>query len=158
MWRESSSDSMHCITARTARPGCARSSRTELHLRRGRRLAVATVLLLVASCGDNDGRPSDRAWQSTWESRRQLVPDAATFVDGGREVCDNLLGEFRVQMPELLPTPTEALDDAVHAWIDHAESLVFECPDDRMALNDRIDVLDVLAAEIDAGLQADPSD
>lgn len=50
---------------------------------------------------------------------------------------------------------TAALDDSVPAWINHAETIAFEYPRDRAELANRMDVLAVLAAEIDAGLAAD---
>ena len=83
------------------------------------------------------------------------MPDADTILAGGADLCGDLVGQFRVEFPDLTPTPTEALDAAVDAWIGHAESIVFDCPDDRSDLSERLDELDVLAAEIDAGLAAD---
>lgn len=116
--------------------------------------AAISMLLLLPACG-GDTRPSDEEWALVWAEKRALVPDEVTLLGGGQPLCDDLVGEFRTRLPALRPTPTEALDDAVHAWVSHAESIVFECPRDPGQLAERLAVLDVLAAEIDAGLAAD---
>ncbi len=113
------------------------------------------TLVLLAGCGGGADRPSDETWQRTWDSERQLVPDAETVLAGGQDLCDDLVGQLRVSLPELIPTPTEALDDAVRAWINHAETIAFECRTERSELESQLDTLEVLAAEIDAGLAAD---
>lgn len=110
-------------------------------------------MVLAAACGDD--RPSDEAWRADWERRQELVPDVDTIIDGGSDFCGELLGEFRVELTQLLPSPTEVLDEAVQAWIDHADTIAFECPSDRTVLVERMRQLDLLAAEIDAGLNAD---
>lgn len=123
-------------------------------MRRPRRhLTAIGVLLLAGACGDD--RPSDAEWRAVWDEERDALPAADALLTGGEELCGDLLGRLRVDLPALLPTPTEALDDAVEAWIRHAESIAFDCPDDRDDLDERLDELDVLAAEIDAGLAAD---
>ena len=119
-----------------------------------RTVGVATLLALVVACGGSD-RPSDDAWRETWERQRILVPDADTIVAGGAEFCGELVGELRVELAELRPTPTEALDDPVDDWIAHAENIAFDCPDDRADLANRLRTLDLIAAEIEAGLAAD---
>lgn len=112
---------------------------------------MVAALALVA-CGGDD-RPSAADWADAWEREQALVPSADELSDGGQPLCDELIGELRGSLNRLTPTPTEALDDAVKAWADHADSLVFECPEgDRLA--ERHERLDVLAAEVDAGLAA----
>jgi hypothetical protein len=123
---------------------------------RCRRLVVAAALLAVASCGTQDDRPNDTAWEPVWERWRDSFPAAEAFVDQGQVLCDELVGQLRSGRQELLPTPSEGLDAAVHAWIAHAQSLAFDCPTDASnMLRDRLHDLNVLAAEIDAGLIAD---
>lgn len=123
-----------------------------------RLLAVATIVA-VGACGTNEGRPGDAAWSPVWERWRDSVPAAQAFIDRGEALCDPLVGELRSSRQELLPTPTEGLDAAVHAWITHAESITFDCPaDDPETLRDRLHELDVLASEIDAGLATDQDD
>lgn len=115
---------------------------------------VATALLVVvAGCGED--RPDDAAWAELWAAERDAVPDAEAIVEGGEEFCGPLVGELRADLDVLFPTPTEALDAAVDAWRDHAESLVFDCPDDPDEVERRLDEIAVLAAEVDAGLAAD---
>ena len=118
-------------------------------------LLGAVTSILLAGCGAGGDRPSDAAWKVIWERDRLLVPDADTIIAGGVDLCGDLVGQFRVEFPELTPTPTEGLDAAVEAWVGHAESIVFDCPHDRSDLEERLGELDVLAAEIDAGLAAD---
>lgn len=120
------------------------------------KLAAATLagVLVLAGCGGDD-RPSDADWSVEWERERALAPTEDDLVAGGQARCDELVGEFREVLPRLSPTPTEALDDAVSAWVAHAESLVFDCPDDPAEVARRLDELAVLEAEIDAGLSAD---
>lgn len=81
---------------------------------------------------------------------------AEAFVDQGRVLCDELVGQLRSGREDLLRTPSEGLDAAVRAWISHAQSLAFNCPtDESTILRDRLHDLDMLVAEIDAGLAVD---
>lgn len=112
------------------------------------------VVLLVAACGGDD-RPSDAEWRVEWERQRDLVPDADEFLAGGADLCGDLVGRFREDLPALQPTPTEALDGAVDDWTADAESIAFDCPDDRDELTERLEILDEIAVEVDAGLDAD---
>lgn len=121
-----------------------------------RRLLVVATLVAAAACGTDDLRPGDTAWAPVWGRWRDSVPAAEAFVDQGQVLCNELVGQLRSGRQELLPTPTEGLDAAVHAWITSAESIAFDCPtDDSTMLRDRLHDLDVLVAEIDAGLAAD---
>ncbi len=121
--------------------------------------ALATVGLiglgaLLTACSE-ENRPSDAEWRVVWEERRAEFPDAAAILEEGGELCDELVGRLRGDLPELVPTPDEALDAAVEDWIAHAETIAFECPDDPSELADRFETLDLLSAEVDAGLAAD---
>lgn len=115
---------------------------------------VALLVGVVASCGGGDERPSEAAWIPEWERRQQLIPDVDTILTGGRKVCDDLDGSLRVSLPELLPSPTEALDGPVNEWVTHAVSIVFECSDDEQTIARQLETLDVLAAEIDGGINS----
>jgi hypothetical protein len=123
---------------------------------RARRTLLIGVLapLALSACSDED-RPTDGEWEQLWLGERDEFPSAETFLAGGQEFCDRLLGELRVDLPALLPTPAEGLDDAVDSWVKHAESIAFDCPSDRDELDDRLETLTILAAEVDAGLAAD---
>ncbi len=116
--------------------------------------SITAAAVTVAACGGDD-RPTDAAWAAEWEREQSIAPTEADLLEGGRERCDELVGRFREVLPRLTPTPTEALDDAVEAWVHHAEALVFDCPDDPVEVERRLDELAVLAAEVDAGLAAD---
>jgi hypothetical protein len=118
-------------------------------------LLTAAMCIIVASCGTGNERPADDAWRQTWEQRRDAFPDAEAFIAGGTELCDALVGELRVTLPDLDPAPTEALDDAVQAWVDHAETIAFECSHDPAQLADALELLAIFEAEIEAGLLAD---
>jgi hypothetical protein len=124
-----------------------------------RRIAGVLVigsLAMLPACRSDD-RPSDAAWQAVWEREQTVMPDADAIIAGGEDLCGALVGQLRLTAPALLPSPTEALDDAVRAWIGHAEGIAFDCPDDRAELDARFDALAVLAAEVDAGLSTDES-
>lgn len=114
-------------------------------------LAAAT---LVSSCGGDD-RPDVTTWQGIWTSRQALVPDTDTILAGGADLCGERLGVFRTDMPALLPTPADELDASVEDWIAHAETIVFECSSDADELDDLFQTLEVLAAEVDAGVAAE---
>lgn len=111
--------------------------------------------LVTVGCGAD--RPTGEAWAAEWEREQLIAPSLGDLVDGGAERCDELTGRFREVLPRLTPSPGEALDDAVEAWVAHAESLVFDCPDDAAEIERRLDELSVLAAEIDAGLATERS-
>lgn len=117
---------------------------------------VALTLLLavgLSACGDE--RPADAVWATEWQREQSLVPTASEFAAGGQELCDALVGRMRSALDRLVPTPAEALDAAVEAWRDHAASLAFDCPSDSGEIERRLDELSVLAAEVDAGLDAE---
>ena len=116
---------------------------------------MLVVLVFVAACGSDSSCPSDESWRAGWESQQALVPTADDLLAGGSDLCGELVGEFRSSRDELLPTPTEALDAAVETWIADVEGMVFDCSSDRAILEDQLVALDVLVAEIDAGLIAD---
>lgn len=114
-------------------------------------LLLGAALVLSSCAGD---RPAVADWRDTWQQERATVPDESVLRDGGQELCDDLVGRLRSTRDTLTPTPTELLDDAVDAWISHAETLVFECTLDEDLLAAKLRELDVLAAEVDAGLAA----
>lgn len=121
-----------------------------------RSLALAAVLVgagVLAGCGGDD-RPSDAAWSVIWDGERGLVPTEAELTAGGRELCDELVGLYRERFDDLVPTPSEGLDDAVDAWTEQAEQIAFECPTDPEILAAEYEALRRLEAEIDAGLAA----
>lgn len=122
-----------------------------------RRLVVgAACAVLLVACSSEPDRPSDAAWTPTWEQTRDLVPTAETLVDEGEARCESVLGEVRAAREDLVPTPSEVLDDTVDDWISRVESVMFDCPvDDADDLRDRLHDIDVVTAEIDAGLLAD---
>lgn len=115
------------------------------------------ALLALTGCGP-PARPDVAQWQSEWMRVRALVPDAdASESDAPRAACEVLLVGARSARDWLLPTPSPDLDEPVQQWIKRAESLGFTCP----AAHGRADAhreaiasLQVLEAEIDAGLQS----
>ena len=115
-------------------------------------MLIGLVLLAASACIDGADRPTEAAWIPEWEDRQVLIPGADAILNGGQEFCDELNGLLRVSLPELRPTPTEALDDPVEEWISHAVSIVFECSDDEATVVQQLNTLDVIAAEIDGGL------
>lgn len=120
---------------------------------RGRIVSSVVAALALASCGDD--RPSLPEWTSTWETRKAMVPTADELLAGGTALCDELVGRYREELSDLVPTPTEGLDSAVDDWRSHAETIVFECSDDPDELDAQMSELGVLTAEVDAGLDAE---
>lgn len=114
-------------------------------------VAVA-VTLLLAACGDDDPRPAASEWRPTWQTTRDLVPSATTIAEEGEDVCGDLLGELRASREELLPSPRPVIDDSVSDWLAAAEGIALDCPDAEDDLAERLDDLEVLGAEVDAGL------
>lgn len=126
---------------------------------RSARVAAIAVVLALAGCGGSDGadgeRPSIAAWTTTWDERQASVPPREDLLrDDAADLCGRLVGEFREQMPALTPTPTEAMQPAVDDWVHHAETIVFECPNDPDVIDASYAELGVLAAEVDAALDA----
>lgn len=119
---------------------------------RGLGCGVVAMAMLLGACADD--RPTTSEWTRTWEAARAGMPSFDTLLSGGRDRCDELVGELRATKDRLEPAPSEALDAAVDAWLDHAEGIAFDCPGDPAQLTERYAELDVLAAEVDAGLAA----
>lgn len=146
------------LIGRISAIGASQCETSVMHRRLGhttiRVTSVGVILAVLVACGGDD-RPNPTTWLAVWESRQALVPPAETIVEDGQDVCGERLGVFRTELPALLPTPAEELDPAVEDWIAHAETIVFECPTDPADLDDRFLILDVLAAEVDAGLDAE---
>ncbi len=116
---------------------------------------MLVVVVLVAACGSDNPRPSDESWRAVWEGQQALVPTADEVIAEGADLCGELVGVFRSSRDDLFPTPNDALDAAVETWIADVEGMVFDCSNDRAILDDQLAELDVLVAEIDAGLRAD---
>lgn len=123
-----------------------------------RRLGSSALVLAAASsmlaCGADDDRPSRAAWEARWESTKALVPEAEEVLDEGEEVCGPFLGDIRSRRDDLLPAPTEVLDETVSAWLADAEAVGLDCAADEEQLRQRLDDLEVLESQIDAGLEA----
>lgn len=116
---------------------------------------VAVVIAVAAIAGCGDDRPGAADWSDSWDRNRNSLPSADELLAGGTDGCGELLGRLRVELDELTPTPYDELDGTVEAWTARAESLAFECPRDRAEVERRLDELDVLASEIDAGMTAE---
>lgn len=115
---------------------------------------ITIALLLPSACGSGDDRPSAAAWQSRWEAARDLVPSADALTGDGEDACGGALGDLRAAREELVDTPRPVLDDSVSDWVSEAEALLLECPSDEEEVAERLENLEVLAAEVEAGLEA----
>jgi hypothetical protein len=115
--------------------------------------ALVLAGAILAGCAGD--RPDETAWAAQWDAAQALVPTADELIEGGRPRCDELVGELRETLPDLTPTPDESLDDVVDTWSDQAETIVFDCQLDPELLTERMDELDALRAQIDAGLAAE---
>lgn len=89
-----------------------------------------------------------------WTSTRDLVPDAAGFLEGGEDLCGEVLGEVRARREELLPTPTETLDELVKEWVTDVEGLSLDCPNDRDEVDERLATIDVLRDAVNTATEA----
>ncbi len=114
-------------------------------------LITAVLVAGLSACGGST-RPDSDTWRRQWEAERDRIPTAQDFAAAGIEGCDELQGHFRTALPPLLPSPDDVLDDTVTEWIDRAERLAFDCPDDAEVIADEIAEIDTLSAEIEAGL------
>lgn len=116
---------------------------------------TAIVLLAVlAACGGD--RPSAAEWGPIWDTEQAAMPSADELAAGGQAGCDRLVAELRAGGDRLRPTPSEALDAAVESWLEHAKGIAFDCVDDVALLDEQYAELDILTAEVDAGLSAEP--
>lgn len=115
-------------------------------------LAVAAAVVAAATGCGGDERPDPANWGAAWRVEQDRVPSAGELLAGGRDLCDELVGELRGSRDRLSPTPSAALDAATSDWVDHAETIVFECPDDPIELEEQYEQLLVLEAAVDAGL------
>lgn len=112
----------------------------------------------LGACGGDD-RPTVADWQAEWLIDRSLVPTEDQVVSGGKELCDELVGEFRDEFGGLTPSPVESLDATVEDWVQLTESLVFDCPhDDESDLAHRYAEIQILNDEIVAGIRSINSD
>lgn len=84
---------------------------------------LAVALMLLAACASD--RPSVEVWiDQQWEPIVQTVPEPTDATPGA---CEEALGELRERASGLDPSPSEELREAVHGWLNAAESLVFTC-------------------------------
>lgn len=112
-------------------------------------VTACALVVVVAACGGSDDRPSTEAWSSDWIETRDLLPGEAAIAEGGEEVCGDMLGHVRAQREELLPAPSQALDDLVDEWVALVEGLGLDCPEDGDELAQRLATVDALTQEID---------
>jgi hypothetical protein len=96
-----------------------------------RTAVVGLVAAVAAACGGGTDRPAADDWEPVWVRTEAIVPDLDELAAGGRDLCGRALGELRASREEVLPAPTAALDDLMHAWTSEAETLLFECPESR---------------------------
>lgn len=113
------------------------------------RYLVVAVALVVACAAD---QPSVDAWtEERWAPIVDVVPEPGNATPSA---CEEALGELRERAPGLDPAPSDALREAVHAWLNEAESLMFSCssePDFDYAAG--LERLRLLQAEVEAVLE-----
>lgn len=119
-------------------------------------LMTVLAVVVLAACGGNEERPTVASWRPEWEAARDLVPDAETLREEGVDVCGSFLGEVRSRREELLPSPSEVVDDVFAEWIEQAESLGLDCVDDSEDLDARLADIEDLADRIDTALGTEP--
>lgn len=57
------------------------------------------------------------------------VPDRGALGDPpAEELCQETLADIRSQRENLLPSPTESIDELANEWISVAEEAFFDCP------------------------------
>lgn len=121
--------------------------------RRGLRIGIAGLALVVTTSCTTTARPTSETWRPQWERQRDSLPEPEAFVAGDAQFCDALVGRARVNFPKLLPSPDPVLDNAVTAWIEQAEHLAFECPHSQPEVDDAFRNVDILSAEVDGALR-----
>ncbi len=84
---------------------------------------LAIALVLVVACASD--RPSVETWMNQqWAPIVQTVPGP---TEATSSVCEEALSELRERATGLDPAPSEELQEAVHGWLNAAESLMFAC-------------------------------
>lgn len=97
-----------------------------IHLRPLLALLLAAAVLLSACDG---GAPDPDEWEAAWDQARQIVPPIEVFDEGPDEGrCDETLVRLRQVREELFPAPDDLLGGAADRWLQHAETIFFECP------------------------------
>ena len=114
-------------------------------------LGVALVAVLTG-CGSDDERPTRAAWEQAWDGARDLVPEPSAAAEISADRCGELLGEVRSRREELTPAPNEVIDDAFTDWVQQAEALGLDCPDEGEDVEGRLRELDNLADLVDLAL------
>jgi hypothetical protein len=93
--------------------------------------ALVVALLLATGGCRNVHRPSVEEWRPLWADAQTAVP-ARAALDGtnDRTLCDHSLSELRAERLSVLPSPSEDLDQVVIDWLEQAEDMMFDCPDE----------------------------
>lgn len=117
-------------------------------------LATVVAAGTVGACSADNENLDGVAWESRWRDTAELVPTRADIDEEGEDLCGDFLGEVRDRRTELVPTPYEVLDETVREWFAKTEALGLDCGDDADTLDELLSDIDVLTAEIDAGLAA----
>jgi hypothetical protein len=108
---------------------------------------VSVAMLTGCTAGD---RPAFSDWNERWNDAQLLVPTERDLVEGGRPFCDQLLGQLRIELADLTPTPSESVDPAFDGWGEHLRTLAFECPTDPTEISATLSTIRQLEAEIAA--------
>ncbi len=88
-------------------------------------LLLAAVLL--SAC--DGGAPDPGEWEAAWDGARRIVPPIEVFDEGlDEEECEDTLVRLRRVREELFPAPDDLLGQAADRWLQHAETIFFECP------------------------------
>lgn len=112
------------------------------------------ITLAIASCG-GESRPSIEAWLPAWEHVLADVPPESVLAAGDPiATCNDALANIRTDGAALFPTPDEAIEDTVNAWVGVAEEMLFDCPPSD-GFSDAYGELFRLQAEVETVLEID---
>ncbi|GIU91318.1 MAG: hypothetical protein KatS3mg011_0224 [Acidimicrobiia bacterium] len=101
------------------------------------------VVLVVVACVSP--RPGLAEWTDRWDRVRQALPVADSLE---KSDCQTALTELREARTELIPGPSERLDEMVDAWIREAETVYFDCPPPE-GFREAFTRLDQMARQVD---------
>ncbi len=114
-----------------------------------RGITLLALVILVAACGS--ARPTVSEWENDWNAIVALIPDESSLSGDPGEICESTLVLLRENTETLFPAPDDLIADSARQWLEVAEGMFFECPP-ADGFSDSYDQLDVLEAEIDAGM------
>lgn len=88
----------------------------------------AAATLLFTACVP-EGRPDAATWRPHWQALIGVIPDQSEIGKPPDDsLCQATLADVREQRKDLLPSPSDNVDDLANEWVAVAEEAFFDCP------------------------------